>query len=95
MLEILATNRALESVVKQEENMLRVSVEKLPSYQLGMEFGIELGEARGEAKGELKVKQRSIEIAQALLEMIAEDGKIAELTQLSVEEVQALRQSKK
>jgi len=47
MLEILSDNRDLKTHIKKAEAMLtQVDVERLPSYELGMEKGMEKGEAR-------------------------------------------------
>jgi flagellar biosynthesis/type III secretory pathway protein FliH len=52
MLEILSDNRDLKSEIKEAENMLsQVRVERLPSYELGMERGIEQGLEQGKVLG--------------------------------------------
>jgi len=52
MLEELSTNRDLLKVVKQEEEMLSdFSMEKLPSYEIGIERGIEKGTKSGMQQG--------------------------------------------
>ncbi|MCP4407044.1 MAG: Rpn family recombination-promoting nuclease/putative transposase, partial [Gammaproteobacteria bacterium] len=52
MLEILSENRALQETIKEVEQMLtQVDIQKLPSYQLGMEQGLEKGREEGMEKG--------------------------------------------
>jgi len=47
MLEVLSTNRALEQIIEEEENMLsQVDQTRLPSYRVGMKQGMRLGEER-------------------------------------------------
>jgi len=43
MVEILSTNRNLESQVRKGEEMLSVDIEKMPSFNIGLEKGIERG----------------------------------------------------
>ena len=43
-LEILSTSRDLADTIREEEKMLTVSIEELPSYALGREAGLEQGE---------------------------------------------------
>jgi len=43
MLEILSSNRDLKDEVKKGEKMLVVDIEKLPSYEIGLEKGLEKG----------------------------------------------------
>ena len=52
MLEELSTNRDLLEVVKQEEEMLSdFSMEKLPSYEIGIKRGMEKGTKNGVQQG--------------------------------------------
>ena len=52
MLEILSDNRNLKAYIKEAEAMLtQVDVERLPSYELGMERGMERGIEKGIEKG--------------------------------------------
>ncbi len=48
MLEILSTNRDLVATIREEEKMLTVSLEELPSYSLGHEAGLSQGLEQGE-----------------------------------------------
>ena len=43
MLEILSTNRDLSVNIKEEEKMLSMRLDELPSYEIGFEKGIEKG----------------------------------------------------
>ena len=43
MLEALSTNRNLKDKIKEEEKMLSVRWDELPSYEIGYEKGIEKG----------------------------------------------------
>jgi hypothetical protein len=47
MLEVLSTNRNLKDCIIEEEKMLNIAIEELPSYEIGMEKGIEQGRQRG------------------------------------------------
>jgi len=52
MLDTLSTNRELEDIVKEVQNMIRnTKLEDLPTYQLMMERGIERGIKKGIEKG--------------------------------------------
>ena len=55
MLEVLSTNRDLKDCIQEEEKMMNVAIEDLPSYQLVvdkvMEKGIEKGIEKGMEKG--------------------------------------------
>jgi predicted transposase/invertase (TIGR01784 family) len=58
MLEILSTNRDLKTDIKEAENMLRMHIEELPSYEIGMEKGLE----KGMEKGMEKVKEIALNL---------------------------------
>ena len=47
MLEVLSTNRNLKNCIIEEEKMLNVAIEELPSYEIGMEKGMQQGRQRG------------------------------------------------
>jgi len=51
MVEILSTNRNLESKVKKGEEMLTVDIEKMPSFNIGLERGLQKGIEKGIEKG--------------------------------------------
>ncbi len=79
MLLILSDNRDLKDVIKEAKQMLtQVDVEKLPSYELGMEKGMEKGLRKG---------------AINLLGLLP-DEVIAERMGLALEEVQELHTEK-
>ncbi len=87
MLEILSENRDLKENIKEAEKMLtQVDVEKLPSYELGMERGLERGLERGKLAERATVRR----LARGLLGLLP-DEVIAEKTGLSLSELSALR----
>jgi hypothetical protein len=59
MLEILSENRDLKTYIKEAETMItQVTIENLPSYELGMERGMEQGMERGMEQGiEIIIRQ--------------------------------------
>ena len=75
ILEILADNRHLNINIQEAYAMLHIEIERLPSYQKGME------------KGEHK---KSLEIARALLSLNFMPEQVAAITQLSLSEIQQL-----
>lgn len=77
MMEVLSDNRNLTATLKEVEAMLRdITLERLPSYEIGLEKGITVGIQKGIAEGlqegELKGKLASAAI------MITEYGVSAE-----------------
>ena len=96
MLEKLSENRNLKDKLKEVEEMLRViELEKLPSYELGIERGIERGRFEGLTQGIQKgTIQKAIEIAKNLLDVL--DVKTISLkTGLSIEEINKLKDEMK
>jgi len=88
MLEILSDNRDLKPYIKEAEAMLtRVEVERLPSYELGMEKGLEKGMEKGIEKGDYRASCR---IAQSLFGILP-DAVIAEKTGLTLEQLEQLK----
>ena len=83
MLEILSTNRDLEKVVKEEEEMYKVDVERLPSFMIGEERGLEQG-----------AYKNSIKVAKALLSKNSDIAFIVDVTGLRILEVQKLQSDK-
>jgi hypothetical protein len=76
MLEVLSENRDLRDYIKEAEAMLtRIDIEKLPSYELGMEKGS---------------YQEKIRLAKSLTGLLS-DAIIAEKTGLPIDTVQKLR----
>ncbi len=92
MVEILSTNRDLEEQVKKGEEMLRVDIEKMPSFTIGLERGLEKGLQTGMQKGiTLGKKEAQKNIAKSMLEKNLAIELIAELTKLSIEEIKELQ----
>ena len=100
MLEILSTNRNLEKTLKEEKDMLRVDIEKLPSYEIGYEDGeikgikkgikegIERGVEEGLERGLERGKKRTkIVIAKKLLLSNINIELISQSTDLTKEEI--------
>ena len=77
MLDILATNRDLQHLVKETTSAMFIEIEKLGIYQLAMERGlaqgIEQGEQRGLQKAVTALAQRGFSLAE-----IAHDLEITE-----------------
>ena len=69
-----------------------IKYEKLPSYELGMEMGEEKGFLRGEKKGEIKTKKV---IIGNLFKNNMDIKTIADIVQMSEEEIQNLLKEKK
>ncbi len=63
-----------------------IDIKRLPSYELGPEAGEAVGEARGEARGSAMQKQA---IVRQLLRRF-DAAQVAEVLQLSVDEVQRI-----
>jgi len=83
-LEILAENRELKKIVKEEEKMLsEIKLENLPSYEIGLERGEARGEVRGEVRGEANIIQN----------MLAkfDDNQIHEITGVDLSTIQNIR----
>ena len=78
MLDVLAANRNLQSVIKEAEPMLRMHIEELASYEMGIEKGM--------AKGQANVVKR-------LLDRFEEQD-VAEMTGLDPEIVHRLNNEK-
>lgn len=76
MLEILADNRHLNINIHEAYKMLEIDIERLPSYQYGMEKG-EHGKA--------------LEVAQKLLAMNFSLEQVAAITQLSLAEISEIQ----
>lgn len=54
IVEILSTNRNLEENVKKGEEMLTIDIEKMPSFNIGLERGMQQGIQKGIEKGKLE-----------------------------------------
>ena len=77
-LEVFSELRGLIDIVKEEEKMVadKISVEKLPSYQLGLEAGLEAGLEKGKIEGIIEV---AINMMQTLHLSVDEVAKIVNL----------------
>ena len=106
MVEVLSTNRDLEDKVRKGEEMLTVDIERIPSYNIGLERGIkkgieegiERGIERGIEKGiEKGIKEGQIEakinIAKNALRHGFDVKTVISLTGLSKEEVLEIAKS--
>ncbi|MBN2897122.1 MAG: Rpn family recombination-promoting nuclease/putative transposase [Campylobacterales bacterium] len=61
MMETLSENRDLKEKLKKAEEMLRtITMEQLPSYELGMERGMREGELKGKLEGKLETAKTMI-----------------------------------
>ena len=88
MVEVLSTNRNLEKYIKKgEEEMLVIDLERLPSYEIGLEKGIEKGKLEGKLEGQKEEKQA---IAKSMLLNNLDIDLIEEVTKLSKEEIESL-----
>ena len=84
MVEILSSNRNLEDAVKKGENMLKVDIQKMPSYQIGLEKGIERGIERGLEKGKYEAR---VNMAKEALKHGFDIEMVSKLTKLSKDEI--------
>lgn len=81
MLDTLSGNRDLKNSIKEAEKMLReVDLEKLASYEIGLEKGIEKGIEKGRLEGRF-------ESAFIMLDMGIEPSEIAKRLELPIEEI--------
>jgi len=55
MLETLSENRNLKEFIKEEEMLREVQIEKLPSFQIGLEKGMLLGKEKGKIEGKIEI----------------------------------------
>ena len=94
MLDMLAANRNLQSVIKEAEPMLRMRIEELATYEMGMEKGVEKGLREGRAAGRQEGREAGREEGQAVMvrRLLARFGEreVAELTGLDAETVRRL-----
>jgi predicted transposase YdaD len=90
MLDTLASNRNLNVNIHEALNMLNIDIEKLATYQIGMEKGMEKGIEKGIQQG---AHIRAVETAKRLLAMNLEPSLVATITELPLSEVGELRGS--
>jgi hypothetical protein len=92
MLEILSDNRDLNLDIREELDMLTINLERLPSYQIGMEKGVVKGKAEGKIEGKAEgAKEQALAIATRLLSEGKELSWIASITGLSKDEIDRLK----
>lgn len=85
MLEVLSSNRDLQTIVNEEQSMLSsIKLSDLPSYQQGMQQGIQQGFRQGEQVGEIQAEWK---IARTMWANGFSVEVIAQCTGLSVEEL--------
>lgn len=82
--EVFSTNRDLEKYVDKGEKMLAVDIEKLPSFNRGLEKGIQKGIQKGIDKGVEKV-------AIGMLKLNIDVDIIQKATGLSMEKIEKLK----
>ena len=88
MLETLSENRRLQPNIDEAKHMLtEVDIQKLPSYNWGLEKGLEKGREEGLEQGARHNSQR---IARQLLPVM-DNQQIAEITGLSLDEIHRMR----
>lgn len=85
MLEILASNRDLNLDIKQELEMLEIEIERLPSFLIGEERGLKQGVEQG-------AHEKSVAIARQLFKLNLPMVEIAQITGLTVTELEQLSQ---
>jgi predicted transposase YdaD len=90
MLDTLASNRNLNVNIHEALNMLNIDIEKLATYQIGMEKGLEQGIVKGIQQG---VRLHAVETAKRLLAMNLEPSQVATITELPLSEIEGLRGS--
>jgi predicted transposase/invertase (TIGR01784 family) len=84
MLEILADNRHLSVNIQEAYEMLRIDIERLPSYQKGMRQGMEKGMEKGMEQGE---HRKALAVARELLALNFSPEQVAAITQLPLAEI--------
>ena len=94
MLDILASNRDLQNLVKESYDML-IEVEKLGSYQLGVEKGLVQGIEQGLVQGMEQGSERSQQeiVLNLLLRLSPEQA--AEFSGVALDKVNAIAASRK
>jgi predicted transposase/invertase (TIGR01784 family) len=88
MLEILADNRHLSVNIQEAYEMLRIDIERLPSYQKGMRQGMEKGMEKGLEKGLGQGERRkALAVARELLALNFPPEQVAAITQFPLAEI--------
>jgi len=88
MIEILSSNRDLEEKVKEGEKMLVVDIERMPSYQIGLEQGIEKGREEGIEKG---IEKAKMEDAKRMIMIGLDIETIHKVTELPIDKIKKLK----
>jgi len=99
IIEILSSNRDLEEKVKKGETMLSVDIERMPSYQIGLEHGMERGMERGIEKGREKGREEGreeakIEDAKKMIMIGLDIETIHKVTDLPIEKIKKLNENR-
>lgn len=89
MLEILADNRDLQLDIQEEFKMLEVHIERLPSFVIGEERGIKKGIEQGIEQG---AHEKAVAIANQLISLKISLPEVAQITGLTLEEVNQMCQ---
>ena len=87
IVEILSTNRNLEAEVKKGEEMLRVDIEKMPSFNIGLERGMQKGIEQGMQKSAMLIAKKMIEAGMPMEDII-------NITNLSKQVIEKLKTEK-
>jgi len=92
MLEILSENRDLKPYIKEAETMItQFDIEKLPSFELGLEKGIKQGIEQGIVQGiEQGIEQGMQKIVKQLLKQQSPET-VAKITDLPIEMIMAIK----
>ncbi len=92
VVEILSTNRDLEQEVQKGEEMLKVDIEKMPSYNIGLERGMQKGIEKGIKKGiEEGMQKSAMLIAKKMIELGMPIEDIVNITNLSKKVIEELK----
>ena len=87
MLDILATNRDLQYLVKETTSAMFIEIEKLGIYQLAMERGLEQGLEQGIEQGEQRGLQKAVTALAQRGFSLAEIARDLELTESEVRRI--------
>jgi len=93
IIEILSSNRNLEEKVKEGEKMLSVDIERMPSYQIGLEHGMEKGREKGREEGiEKGIERAKMEDAKKMIMIGLDIETIHKVTELPIDKIKKLRE---
>lgn len=88
VVEILSTNRDLEDEVKKGEYMLKVDIEKMPSYNIGLERGMQKGIEQGMQKSAMLIAKKMIDAGMPIEDII----NITNLSKRVIEELKSKKE---